>query len=310
MSGSDDEPSTDGTNGIEGIKGIAAAIPAMLKGYREDPSMSEEDQRHALIDHLTRSPDWPAVQAAAQKMGYHERPEVKELHRVIGGYIDVFSGLMHTMRQAITDYLAPPDERYPLGSPLLDVLFATMTANPIVDSFFGLSTLVGELDEAEIAVKNALRKSVNAHVSYRNDIAHADWSIGWEVADTSERVPDTAYKIKTKAGVPTMSDLGLSTGGIIAQINDLQQLKTLVRSFGAACRSRQRGDGRVSDVLEAIPASPSGGTLVREKSQASEKTAKPMPPTQTELPPARPKRWWTSLPRFLRRHHPGPVDSA
>jgi hypothetical protein len=188
------------------------------------------------------------------------------LHRVIGGYIDVFSHLTAIMRQSITSYFALPDEVYPLRVlPLLRGLFATMTAKPIVESFFGLSTYVGELDEAEIAVRNALRRNVDDHVSFRNDLVHADWIIGWENAETSEPIPDTAYKVKTKAGVPTFSDLEITPNDIIDRINDLQRLYRLVQTFGTACRSRQRGDGRVSDVLEAVPASPSGGTVVREK---------------------------------------------
>jgi hypothetical protein len=133
------------------------------------------------------------------------------LHRVIGGYIDVFSHLTAIMRQSITSYFALPDEVYPLRVlPLLRGLFATMTAKPIVESFFGLSTYVGELDEAEIAVRNALRRNVDDHVSFRNDLVHADWIIGWENAETSEPIPDTAYKVKTKAGVPTFSDLEIT----------------------------------------------------------------------------------------------------
>jgi hypothetical protein len=39
-----------------------------------------------------------------------ERPQVKQLHRVIGGYIDTFSWLIKTMRQSITYYFARPTE--------------------------------------------------------------------------------------------------------------------------------------------------------------------------------------------------------
>ncbi|GKT33850.1 hypothetical protein ADUPG1_007539, partial [Aduncisulcus paluster] len=118
--------------------------------------------------------------------------------------------------------------------------------------------------EAEIAVRNTLRRKVQEHVSFRNDLVHADWSIGWVNDDTDEDLPASAHKIKTKDGVPTMSELGITTNEIISRINDLQGLYRQVNVFGTACRARQRGEGRVSDVLEAVPASAGGGTVHRK----------------------------------------------
>jgi hypothetical protein len=140
-----------------------------------------------------------------------------------------------------------------------------MTANPIVESFFGLSTYVGELDEPEKRVRNALRRSVDEHVSFRNDIVHADWAIGWVKVDTKERVPDTAHKIKTQAGVPTMTNPKHHNERYRRPYQRATACESTGKHVRDACRRRQRGDGRVSDVLEAVAASPSGGTVVREK---------------------------------------------
>jgi hypothetical protein len=62
-----------------------------------------------------------------------------------------------------------------------------------------------------------------------------------------------------------MTNLSITTSGIVARITELQHVNQLVSTFGDACRRRQRGDGRVSDVLEAVPAFPDGGTVVRKK---------------------------------------------
>ena len=74
------------------------------------------------------------------------------------------------MRHHMTDYFAPPEAEFTMQNRFLDVLFATMTATPIVDSFFGLSTLVGNFDTGEVAVRNQLQREVKRHNSFRNDI--------------------------------------------------------------------------------------------------------------------------------------------
>ncbi|MFD6198093.1 hypothetical protein ACFWE3_15495 [Mycobacteriaceae bacterium NPDC060252] len=229
-----------------------------------------ETDTEALSARIASSPAFPELEAAlraSQELGYHNKPEVIQLHRVIGGYIDRFSSLIAYMRQAISTYFATPEEVYPLRvGPLLDILFAPMTAKPIADAFFATSTRVADLDECEVAVRNALRRSVENQMNFRNDLVHADWSIGWEDADTAQSLPNTARKIKTRSGVPTMGSLDVSTNDIIRQINELQRTYDLVRIFGRACRDRQLRKGRVSDVLEVRPASPSGGVVVRERS--------------------------------------------
>ncbi|WP_197373471.1 hypothetical protein [Mycolicibacterium baixiangningiae] len=245
---------------------VAEALAAVLADYPSD----DHDDVEALSRHISQSPARSELEAAlraATPLGYHNQPDVIQLHRVIGGYIDRFSSLIAYMRQAILMYFAAPEDIYPVHmKPLLDILFATMTAKPITDAFFAMSTRVGNLDEAELAVRNALRRRVEEHVTFRNDIVHADWSIGWTVADTDEPVPSAAYKIKNKSGVPTMGSLDISTNDIVDQINELQSLYDLVMAFGNTCRKRQLGQGRVSDVLEVVPASPTGGTAVRKKS--------------------------------------------
>ncbi len=180
MATDSDSESRGASEGVEEfVELFAQALPAMLADYRDDPLLSDDDRLHAIVGHLTQSAEWPSLKASAQKSGYHERPEVKQLHRVIGGYIAIFSELTSTMRHHMTDYFAPLDAEFTVPNAKLDVLFATMTAKPIAESFFGLSTLIGDLDENEVQVRNQLQRDVKRHISFRNDMVHADWFIGW-----------------------------------------------------------------------------------------------------------------------------------
>lgn len=184
--------------------------------------------------------------------GYHEDPAVVFLHRTIGGYITVFSELTALMRHQILAYLSPTEQAHGAHNRLYDVLFAAMTAKPIVDAFFAMSTEVGQFDEADVAIRNQLKRAVNDHVAFRNDVAHAEWAIGWKVADTGEPVPPVAMRIKSTNGVPTLTNVDITAARIAQQINDLNSLRRLVMVFGIACEGRQQGsDRRVSDVLTA-----------------------------------------------------------
>jgi hypothetical protein len=46
------------------------------------------------------------------------------------------------------------------------------------------------------SIRKALQAIVQHYIRLRNDIAHADWAVGWEVADTGELVPPAASKFK------------------------------------------------------------------------------------------------------------------
>lgn len=197
--------------------------------------------------------------------GYHDEPSTVQLHRAIGGYITIFSELVATMRHHISKFLEPNRDGAVDNSQLLDILFSTMTANPITESFFAMASHIGELNESEVLVRNSLKRSVRKHVDFRNDLAHADWSIGWMRLDTSETVPASAHRIKSREGVPQYSNLNIQTNDIIYKINDLNGLRVHVKKFGSGCLARQRNlDQRVSDLLEPVTEADSGRILVQE----------------------------------------------
>lgn len=175
--------------------------------------------------------------------GYHEKPSVIQLHRVIGGYITTFSELIKLLRTGISEFMSDPAEEKPLPNPLLDVLFATMTAKPIADAYFGMATAVGKYDESDKAMRGDLRRRVAKHIQFRNDLAHSDWEVRWMYADTEEPVPPAAYKMRSVDGIPQLQRLDINTNEIVRNINDLQELSGLIRAFTLMTRWRQAGKG-------------------------------------------------------------------
>jgi len=69
-----------------------------------------------------------------QLSGYFTNPDVAEYHRAIGAFTASFSEMITAMRHGIVAFLVSADRPDRKTGQLFDVLFATMTAKPIVDS--------------------------------------------------------------------------------------------------------------------------------------------------------------------------------
>lgn len=172
---------------------------------------------------------------------YHELPQVRELHRALGGYVEIYSQGVSAMRHGIETFLAPDGEPHPRGNPLFHILFAGMTAKPISDAFFGMAAVAAGLKPSEMSVRNVLRREWQAQTSFRNDLAHAEWAVGWEDAETGKPVPPGSTRIKNVDGVPTLTNLSIDTSVIIGEINSLIPLVRQIQRFAWACRDRQSG---------------------------------------------------------------------
>jgi hypothetical protein len=207
---------------------------------------------------------------ADSKAPYHLRPDVVEIHQVIGPYITVFSEVVATMRHGIGLFLGPADAELRPPDPLLETLFAQITADPIRAALFAISSQVGDLNDEDRSIRKALQTIVQHYIRLRNDIAHADWAIGWEVADTGELVPPAASKIKlAKDGIERTS-LPFTAEQLRREIDHLHQLDMLLRIWINVCRKRQVGDlsTRPSDLLYVYKTSEDVGRAVgvRDKS--------------------------------------------
>jgi len=169
--------------------------------------------------------------------GYHEDPEVIQLHRVIGGYITIFSQLISGMRQSMYRFLGEPDAATYPRNRLIGVLFNNMTARPITDSFFAMCLEIAEFNQQDLAIKRTLQSWTQRHISVRNDISHADWEIGWVFHETDEPVPPSATKTRMSGGRLVNEHLRLGAKDIVNHISDLEHLRIYVAEFGRACES-------------------------------------------------------------------------
>ncbi|OXR40305.1 hypothetical protein B7C42_07643 [Nocardia cerradoensis] len=197
--------------------------------------------------------------------------EFDDVYMAIGNYITRFSEVIHLMRQQIADYLAPASERFRTPvSPLLDALFDKMTAGPVVESYFAMSSQAANLDRDDTQIRSTLRKLMVAQVEFRNQIAHADWHVGWRYADTKEAIPFTVRKTKSSGlGYPVLTDLDLTPASICAEVCALQELFHTVMLFGSVCRMRQRGvEAKLTEVLEVVR---DGSATVRERENWEER---------------------------------------
>ena len=202
---------------------------------------------------------------ADSKRPYHLRPDVVEIHQAIGGYITAFSEVVATMRHGIDLFLTPPDVEFRPPDPLLATLFAQMTADPIRAALFAISGQVGDLNDEDRSIRKALQTIVQHYIRLRNDIAHADWTVGWEVVDTGELLPPSASKVKVVRDGIEHTSLPFTAEQLRREAGHLHQVTSLLRMWINVCRKRQVGDlsTRPSDLLAVYKTSEDVGTAVR-----------------------------------------------
>lgn len=185
--------------------------------------------------------------------GFHDRPDVIDLHRALGGYVTVFSELMSTMRLAINAFFLPPDTVQTGSDDRLDILLATMTAKPMSDAFFGLVHHLGKLDDDARRIARTLRSNVAGQIEFRNDLMHSEWSVGWADGDTGEPVPASARRIKAISKIPRTTDLSIAAVDIESAIDAIDTLVRAVRVLGWSARNQHSGRGpRVTEALELV----------------------------------------------------------
>jgi hypothetical protein len=200
---------------------------------------------------------------------FHHRPDVIEVQRAIGGFITAFSEVVVSMRRGIESFLLPAGQEWMPGNAIPEILLAQMTADPIRAAFFAISNEVADLNDADRAVQRALQNLVQHYISLRNDIAHADWSVGWEDVETGEWVNPFARKVKiTKAGLRT-SRVPFDANDLHREVGHLYQLRRLLDVWGEVCRRRQVGnlDQCPSDLMNVFRTREAVGTAVGFKNE-------------------------------------------
>jgi hypothetical protein len=207
-------------------------------------------------------------------MPYHLRSDVVEQNQAIGRFTTAFSEMVATMKQWLHNFLTPADEEFPWPSnPLLHALTGPMTADPIRSAFFGMCAILGEFDESDRKVIRALQALVQREIELRNQVAHADWTLGWTDHQTGNPVEPTAHKVRiTKSGVANeVVDLNASL--LQREALRMDHITSTLHVVGNVCRNRQRGVGGAAlqarlftrkegdgvEMVFMIEASPGGG---------------------------------------------------
>jgi hypothetical protein len=170
----------------------------------------------------------------------------RRLFLVLGEFTVAFSELVSSMRESASLLLEEPSKGTDVDLALqrnhrLHTAFESLTADPIATIYFSLCGDVGDLDENDIAVLRALRRLVSEYVSVRNQIAHADWSVGWVDHETDEAVEPAAYKIRTSKLQTRYQKLTLTVDGIHECSGQMSYVSSLLRTYAAICRDRQCG---------------------------------------------------------------------
>lgn len=175
--------------------------------------------------------------------------ESDAIYHYIGVYIVEFSSIVSLMRQFISSFMSP--DKMHKRNPMLDSVFDKMTADPIRTAFFAICREYAHLEGEDERIRAVLNAHVQRMTERRNEIAHADWHVGWIIADTDEVVPPTATKIHlAKEG--TRHEVVFNANKLINLIAEIDILRKSLMHFGYTCISRHSGDlsVRPSDILE------------------------------------------------------------
>jgi len=171
------------------------------------------------------------------------------IYHMIGIYIAEFSGIIAILRHGIIAMIL--DESQRLERSRVDAVFEKMTADPIRTAFFSMSADLSELDVEDCKLRDIFNKTVQRLTERRNEIAHADWHIGWMDAHTREMIEPTATKIYAS----------VKQGVSVKMVYDFKKLDNLVREvliaqrvavhFTEVCICRARGDlsRKLTDLL-------------------------------------------------------------
>ena len=188
--------------------------------------------------------------------------QTEAAYRAIGRYIVEFSELVWAMRGMIETHLNGPlagadTEDEPRVGASVELLLGEATAQYIANVFFATCREVGELDESELDVTNALSDAVNKVIEERNHIAHGDWIVWFPgtppwVTRTrparktgprkSEDYPPEDLERKTD-NMEALTDLVVTYGDLALG------LWMLIKSEDGTIHERRPDELRVRDVL-------------------------------------------------------------
>jgi hypothetical protein len=172
----------------------------------------------------------------------------------LGDFTVAFSEMISALHRSGAMLLEAPhasESSQVARSPLIDAVYEPLTAAPISKLFFTLCRQAGDLNDSDLNVHRALQRWVDRFIQMRNQVSHADWSVGWVVHDTDRQVPPTAHKLRTSGWISAYTKLDLTSDGVGHAAGKIRYTASLIRAFGNVCRDRQCGklDVRPSEVV-------------------------------------------------------------
>jgi hypothetical protein len=197
-------------------------------------------------------------------------------YRAIGRWWVQFSRLIGGMRSTMEHRLRKPDD----PGELVLLPFHGAPSRQIIDAFFGMSRLVGDLDEAEANIANQLQNECRTINDFRTKMGHGDWQIGLGPEDGEDPTIRT-YLMRLYPNAPHHRVDTLTARDLDAKSDRLEVLIRMVYPFGYIALGLPLltvnglvpgSTYRVRDVLiaENVPRNGKGGNVIEGGPRASE----------------------------------------
>jgi hypothetical protein len=193
-----------------------------------------------MLDRMAGAPDW--------------RVEVVRIQSSIGRYVAMFSLIPRRMRDEIVTMVTGPRATDTLPVTLMQTLLAKMTADPLRSAFFAMASQMVDFDAENRAIVAALQAEVQFQIKLRNDVAHADWSVGMR-SRKGEVITGEARRMRvSKADGAQHSLLTLDADALFAESQRAYELSEFCGVFGLNCRVQSAGhtSPRLSQLLEVF----------------------------------------------------------
>jgi hypothetical protein len=191
--------------------------------------------------------------------------EAEQLALSIGEFIVVFSTVVMEMRRFLQRVIAQKGTR---EFRLMNAVFDGMTTNPVKNAFFSVCGQLRQLNEDDRKVRRTLDSNTALLISYRNQIAHADWLVGDYLRMPAPGHAPGPLAVKVKAGNEflDLEPLDFTVERLKGLSGDASSIRRQVVIFGASCRWIENpSPSEIYDIVERNE----GGRILRRKDGTS-----------------------------------------
>jgi hypothetical protein len=124
--------------------------------------------------------------------------QTNEIYQEIGKFAVQFEMLTHAFQMGIQQILSKSGLA---NSNLTNIILADQTAYPLKSMLQAMLAEVGNFDDSDRVISNAIFKEAGELIEKRNDIIHSTWFVGWaSETDTEFGTTDSVKYTKGKLG--------------------------------------------------------------------------------------------------------------